>query len=478
MNKLEIASDAIEVCAVKDDCISMAASKTQAQQKIIPGNVKIREVDEFPEIYQIEHGDLLSLTLSAKTSGLTHGLHRFPAKYIPQVPRWALKNFANKDSVVLDPFMGSGTTLVEALCTVNNSFGTDIDPLARLISGTKTEDFNVENLSFLSKSLAPTLLPKVDKCFLPMDGVKSITHWFSETALKELCQLYAAIELLTCLPKERDFFFTVFSSVLRRVSNADDQTQKTYVSGTLKKIPPAVFPTFEKSLQKAIKSVKELSAVKDQRKAKILEGSALSIDLDSESVDLIVTSPPYLDSVDYMYNFMLEYFWLGPRLGVPSRTEYNKCRRVPVGAKNPIIRIDAIHPSILDLVDSGQIPEYRREATLAYFDLMQKHFAEAARVMKDGARYVLVIGNSQASSSVLPVHDCLLRLAKMAGLHLEKAFAYRIRRHYMKFPRKGNGGIILMDWVITLRKADQAILEVEDRLPLPQVTIGANEVAN
>lgn len=61
---------------------------------------------------------------------------------------------------------------------------------------------------------------------------------------------------------------------------------------------------------------------------------------------------------------------------------------------------------------------------------------------------------------------------------LEKAFAYRIRRHYMKFPRKGRGGIILMDWVITLRKTDHTILEVEDRLPLPHVTIGADEVAN
>jgi hypothetical protein len=109
---------------------------------------------------------------------------------------------------------------------------------------------------------------------------------------------------------------------------------------------------------------------------------------------------------------------------------------------------------------------------------MQKHFFEAARVMKTGSRYVLVVGNSQASTGVLPVHDCLLRLAKTAGLHLEKAFAYRIRRHYMKFPRKGRGGIILMDWVITLRKADQAILDIEDRLPMPLVTIGADEVAN
>jgi hypothetical protein len=109
---------------------------------------------------------------------------------------------------------------------------------------------------------------------------------------------------------------------------------------------------------------------------------------------------------------------------------------------------------------------------------MQAHFLEAARVMKKGARYVLVVGNSQAETGVIPVHECLLRLARSSGLHLEKAFAYRIRRHYMKFPRKGRGGIILMDWVITLKKSDRLIMKIEDRLPMPNITIGNDEVAH
>lgn len=438
----------------------------------------LREVDGFPSHSEITHGELLSLTLSAKTSGLTHGLHRFPAKYIPQVPRWALNNFASKDSVVLDPFMGSGTTLVEALCTVDRSYGTDIDPLARLISTAKTGDFSLAQLTSLAAELNPDTFLPVSECFIPMDGVKNFTHWFSESAWKDLCGIYVAIEKLQCLPSERDFFFTIFSSTLRWVSNADDQTQKTYVSGTLKKNPPAVFATFDKFLQRALAGASALGSVRGKRQASVLDGSALSLPLNSSSVDLIVTSPPYLDSVDYMYNFMLEYFWLGPRLGVQSRTEYNSRRRLPVGSKNPLIATTSVPDSLVGLVDPKLIPEYRRDAVLAYFDLMQKHFFEAARVMKTGARYVLVVGNSQASTGVLPVHDCLLRLAKTAGLHLEKAFAYRIRRHYMKFPRKGRGGIILMDWVITLRKADQAILDIEDRLPMPLVTIGADEVAN
>ncbi|CAI0965891.1 site-specific DNA-methyltransferase [Serratia quinivorans] len=450
----------------------IAASKPHEQSETL------REVEAFPKHSEISHGELFSLALSTKTSGLTHGLHRFPAKYIPQVPQWAIRNFASEESIVWDPFMGSGTTLVEALCSVNQSFGTDIDPLARLISRAKTNELQASRLTSLAEHLHPRHLPLITDCFLPMDGVKNVTHWFSEECWNDLCRIFVAIEKLNCEPNERDFFLTVFSSILRWVSNADDQTQKTYVSGTLKKTPPDVFPIFEKSLRKAIIGVSNLATMRGKRCARVLDGSALSVPLSDGTVDLIVTSPPYLDSVDYMYNFMLEYFWLGPKLGVLNRAEYNSLRRIPIGSKNPQVKTATIHNAIADLVDLQEIPEYRRDAALAYFDLMQKHFIEAARVMKDGARYVLIVGNSQAATGVLPVHDCLLRLAKTAGLHLEKAFAYRIRRHYMKFPRKGRGGIILMDWVITLRKCNNALLEMEDRLPLPHVTIGADEVAN
>jgi hypothetical protein len=443
-----------------------------------PESEALQLVEEFPSFEEIGHGDLLSLALSANTTGLTHGLHRFPAKYIPQVPRWALQQFTTEGSVILDPFMGSGTSLVEGLCKVHQSFGIDIDPLASMISRAKTAQYDVRSLERLSLVLLNVEGSSPVESFLPMAGVKNITHWFTEEAWQELCKLFRAIELLECTEIEREFFLCIFSSILRWVSNADDQTQKTYVSGTLIKQPPSVWGTFKKFLIRAIAGVNSLDAERGAKTASVLEGSALSIPLPNNSVDLIVTSPPYLDSVDYMYNFMLEYFWLGPKFGVPSREEYNLRRRSPVGAKNPIRRITGLPSELINLVNEDEIPRYRKDAALSYFDSMRMHFQEAARVMKDDARYVLVIGNSQVAAGIIPVHDCLLRLAKSAGLHLEKAFAYRIRRHYMKFPRKGRGGIILMDWVITLRKTDHAILAIEDRLPLPNITIGHDEVAN
>ena len=438
----------------------------------------LRSVEQFPAFNEIQHGDLLALTLSTKTTDLTHGMHRFPAKYIPHIPRWAIREFASYNSVVLDPFMGSGTTLVEALCAVKQSYGLDIDPLAKFITQAKIAKYDLSNLHSLAAQLIESEARFEVEPDLPMGDVKNPTHWFTLESWRELSSIFHTIEGLKCSGPERSFFYCVFSSILRWVSNADDQTQKTYVSGTLKKSPPPVVETFSKFLAKALSAVAALDKPREERQANVLEGDALSIPLPDRSVDLIVTSPPYLDSVDYMYNFMLEYFWLGPELGVQTRSEFNQRRRKSVGAKNPMERSPGLPLELTGYVDMDQVPEYRREAVISYFSLMLVHFREAARAMKNGARYVLVVGNSQADTGVLPVHDCLLRLARATGLHLEKAFAYRIRRHYMKFPRKGRGGIILMDWVIILKKTDAPVLDFEDRLPIPDVTIGGNEVAH
>jgi DNA modification methylase len=465
-------------CLIEAEESESALRDRRSSSALVPEHEHLRIVEGLPRFDEIVHGDLLSLSLSTNTTAFTHGLHRFPAKYIPQIPRWAIRQFAKRDGLVLDPFMGSGTSLVEGLTSVHQTYGTDIDPLARLISKAKCTKYDIPHLTSLARKLLNAESGSSVKCFLPMEGVKQIDHWFTKPSWRDLSKLFLSIERLRCAESERDFFFCIFSSILRRVSNADDQTQKTYVSGTLTKSPPPVWETFRKSLAKAMIGVASLEAVRGDRVATILDGSALSIPLPDRAIDLVVTSPPYLDSVDYMYNFMLEYFWLGPRLNVSTRGEYNLLRRVPVGAKNPTERVIYPPNELNDLVDSEGLPQYRRDAVLSYFTAMRAHFHEAARVMKDGGRYVIVVGNSQARTAVIPVHDCLLRLARSAGLHLEKAFAYRIRRHYMKFPRKGRGGIILMDWVITLRKSEKPIIEVEDRLPLPNITIGHDEVAH
>ncbi len=437
-----------------------------------------RVVPRFPHFDTITNGDLFSLSLSNNTTALTHSLHRFPAKYVPQIPAWAIEEFADRNSVVLDPFCGSGTTPVEALSRCDRAFGVDCDPLACLIASAKTSAVRSPRIQALGEAIlerwqrpAPRLVP-------PMPDLNNFGHWFTESAWGNLQSLLAVIHGLTCNDDERRFLYCVFSSILRWVSNADDQTQKTYVSGTLKKNPPEVRATFRKAFERALAGLREQELARlPTSRATVIQADAADIPLPSNSVDLVVTSPPYLDSVDYMYNFMLEYFWLGPLLGVNDRQTFNRMRRGVIGAKNPLDATPHLPVCLNDLIVENDIIPARLAATLAYCDSMAQHFASAHRVMKQGARYVLVIGNSHSNKGVLPIHDSLIRLAADAGFAFEKAFAYRIRRHYMKFPRKGRGGIITMDWVTVLRKSRRKP-SYPPRLPLPDFTLHGDDVAN
>jgi hypothetical protein len=290
--------------------------------------------------------------------------------------------------------------------------------------------------------------------------------------------LLDAILRLDCSDDERAFLLVVFSSTLRWVSNADDQSQKTYVSGTLRKQPPPVTGVFWRFLARAIDGLAALNRRRRRDAVMVIadDGDAAHLGLAPASVDLAVTSPPYLDSVDYPYNMMLEYFWLGPHvLGVPDRRSFNALRRRPIGAKHPA-EAAGLPPVLEGCVALEMMPPARRTAATTYFALMERHFAEAARCLKPGAPYVFVVGNSQTRRDMVPLHDALARLAGGAGLSLERVFGYRIRRHYMKFPRRGRGGIILIDWVLVFR--NRPAHRAPAPLPLHWVTLAPEAVAH
>ncbi len=439
--------------------------------------IRFDEVDVFPPLSGIEPGQLFALSLSGTTTAFTHGLHRFAAKFVPQVPAWALDTFGAPGAVVVDPFMGSGTTLVEGLLRGGTHIGVDIDPLARFIARAKVAPVDHERIGALGAELAARWCAPAPVLRPPMPDIDNFGHWFRPAQWGWVQSLRDSILALDCGDEERAFLLVVFSSTLRWVSNADDQSQKTYVSGTLRKNPPTVADVFGRFLRRATGGLADLNQCRHPGARAVIpdDADATRLGLEPGSVDLAVTSPPYLDSVDYPYNMMLEYFWLGPLIGVPDRSSFNALRRRPIGAKHPAVRRD-LPGCLAGRVPLEVMPPARRAAAMTYFALMERHFSEVARCLKLGGRYVFVVGNSQTLVGLVPLHDALVRLAAGAGLGLERVFGYRIRRHYMKFPRNGRGGIILIDWVLVFRKQPS----VEPPVPLPRhwVTLAPDAVAH
>lgn len=436
-----------------------------------------KDVASFPPAADIQDHELLSLSLRNKTNAFTHGLHRFPAKFIPQIADWAIRSYASESSVILDPFSGSGTTLVEAIRAGLDAVGQEINPLARLISKVKATPLDPRHLNLLATSIEKNIRPSSGVLVSPIDGVNNFDHWFTPTAWRSLQDLKLAILNTPMDENQREFFLVVFSSILRWVSNADDQTQKTYVSGTRPKDPPAVMKTWDKSVKRAILGMQEMISTGIHLGAVAVpeNGNALNITSADKSVDLAITSPPYLDSVDYPYNLMLEHFWLAPELNIASRKAYNDLRRQQMGAKSP--EKPAEFPVALrDRMSVFDFPESRRAAAASYFAFMDTHLGEMSRVLRPDGRYVMVVGNSQTANGTVPIHESIVDLAEGHGLHLEHAFGYRVRRHYMKFPRAGRGGIILIDWVLTFSKSPQR--HASNSFLLPSLSLEPHGVAN
>lgn len=404
---------------------------------------------------------------------LTHGFHKYPGKFIPQIPEWAIKTYiTKKEQIILDPFVGSGTTLVEAIANGNNAFGVDIDPLSSLISKVKSTPLNpkifltISDWIMTNKEIRkPIFIPETD----------NLEHWFTDEAIIKLSKLRTLIDEIPMTfknePQINDYyeaFIIAFSGIIRRVSNADNQSQKTYVSGTKPKKPAEVFSLFEKQLKVFLKGYEEFNLVWDGKsKATVLnsDGDSNFVPLISEKVDLIITSPPYIKSIDYVYNQMVELFWVGDLFSMDTQVKQNEKRKLYTGttlvpkkafsdffSKKRSLSIPLMDNIIKDVLKDEKNGEKHAFIVYKYFEFMDQHFEYSNMAMNKGARYVMAVGNSTVSNVKVQTSDILIEIAKNHGLILESQWSYVIKNHFMGFDRGNRGGKINVDHVLVFKK--------------------------
>jgi len=112
--------------------------------------------------FDIRPGERI-LIISNAQSYLTHGFHRYPTKFFPELPRWAIQKYTKVGDWVLDPMAGSGTVNVECIVSKRNSIAIDVDPFARLLTRVKTtplrEDVLADTFNWLLAQLANCVPP-------------------------------------------------------------------------------------------------------------------------------------------------------------------------------------------------------------------------------------------------------------------------------------------------------------------------------
>ena len=349
-----------------------------------------------------------------------HNFHSFPAKFPPQLSRLFIENLTSPGDLVLDPMAGSGTTIVEAMSTGRIGLGFDIDPLALLISKVKITPLDpiaVERqahrvaqeaeLSLLhSSKIEKELKDRFDehtKAF--------VDYWFSDETQIELMGLLLQIEKVRD-PDIRDFLKLTLSAIIVTksggVSLAWDlgHTRPHKLNQGRSKKYKAAIPEFEKRAARNISSL--IKNAESAKRSRVQFGNAEDLPLEDESVDLIVTSPPYAsNAIDYMRAHKFSLVWLGMEVShlTELRSRYIGSDKVtgyefeslPSLTEKVISRISALDPR------KGMV--LRR-----YFSEMTRVLKEMRRLLKPGKAAIVVVGSSVMRGIDTETDRCLVEI--------------------------------------------------------------------
>lgn len=245
----------------------------------------------------------------ARTSGGVHGIHPYPAKFIPQVPGQLLDLFHPVvGGAVLDPFCGSGTTLVECQRRGIASFGIDLNPIATLISRVKTEPPEQEIATVAARLVADAA--SASNGALP--DIPRLDHWFTHgasTALTKLTRVMAELED----GRVHDALRVALSRIIIRVSRQESDTRYAAVARSVEESDVyTAFVESARALDQAFQA--EAGDLFRQRAVSdVLRKDTLTVTPDDlpHSFGLIITSPPYPNAYEYWLYHKYRMYWLG-----------------------------------------------------------------------------------------------------------------------------------------------------------------------
>lgn len=430
-------------------------------------NHKLQEVNELPM------NPSLGATFLIRGNGITdftHGIFKYPCKFIPHIPRWFLKKYSNaltNKLGVLDPFVGSGTTLVESSLLKLPSYGIDVDPLSKLLSIVKTTRLSEKEIGVLysivdelkvelpKKNLSSSVLVKFTPKF------SGLNYWFPQKAITDLATIKYFLNKSAAKSKNKkieNFLFIVLASIIRKVSYAEEQSPKPYISKKIKKELPNVRIVFLDNLAKYANAVTLFSRKTAIPAAKIIGRDARDIAMDSlpfGKVHLAMTSPPYINAFDYVRSLKLENFWLD----LASEDDLPKLYEQHIGTeKISAERYAKIKPESgvqsLDerLARIYKLDKKRAHVVADYFNAMSQNLKAIYGALNKGGYYCIVVGDSKIKGVHIPTSRILIDIADAAGFQLVDDFSYIIRNRYLRIPRMGRGGLIKKDFILVFKK--------------------------
>ena len=349
-------------------------------------------------------------------------VHPFPARMAPDL---ALDVVADYDEplCVLDPMSGSGTVLAVAHSRGHRAIGVDIDPLAVLISKVWTTPIDVKTV----QEQADAVLARARSIFASLrvrdsypknsdsETQRFIRYWFDGYARQQLASLATAIEEVQN-DIIRNALWCAFSRlIITKKSGASLAMDLSHSRPhrVFKRAPSKPFRKFLLSVNRVAKNCIDSSIGSPGPVADVYEGDARNLSLDAGSVDLILTSPPYLNAIDYLRCSKFSLVWMGY-----SIRQIRRLRSVSVGAE--VGKDKSEEHEIQDVLAALKLTpklQPRQEAVLVrYIDDMRRVVREAARVLADNGQVVYVVGENTIRGTFIPNSLIMEKVANIVGL--------------------------------------------------------------
>jgi len=361
------------------------------------------------------------------TQYLTHKFHSYPARFIPQIPLTFIKIFTKERDTVLDPMCGCGTTLVEAFLNNRNSVGNDFNPLAALISKVKTTLIDENEFRYFNKKLA------VMKRYLDLDyrrvdekinnlPNRKISKIFNRVVISKL---EAIRETLLEVKEEKhnelfDFGRVALSSTIWSLVENGNEVNVDELF--LKKVK-----FMQNELNKTTKIIKTIPEVK------VICGDARKLEVKTNTVDLIVTSPPYVNALDYYRAHMYNMLWLG--------MDFDLFRKHEIGGHSHFI-------------------SNRFRLLSEYLGDMLRSMIEMNRILKKDKLCVIVVGNSSLEYELIESHKFFTTMAKNIGFKPVKAIFRNIDK--TKKYTSADIGKIDDEYILVMQKTNDTEVVAND----------------
>ena len=364
---------------------------------------------------------------------LTHDIHPYFAKFAPEIPHNLIRKLTEKEETVLDPFCGSGTTLIESLALDRNAVGVDANPLACLIAKVKTT-----KLQSGDRKIAKKVVEDVSTNINELYGQQTFSQqefskpklpefynrdkWFNENVQQELSIIKERIETVE---NERvyDLLRLSFSRIIVGVSNQESESRYTAVEKNISN--KETVRRFAKRTTETLNRVKSLDAnVSETVSAKVVNTDTHTMDnVGDESVDFVVTSPPYLNSWDYGLYHKFRFKWLKMNVDKFNNREIGRHLR-------------------------------RKEDKISrYTDDMRDSLSQIEQKMKPGSRCVIVNATGIVDGEYINTNQVLIDEAAFCGLELEDSVSKDVYGPHFGLRASNGGGKQKQEVLLAFRKS-------------------------